>query len=229
MRPDGPGRRERNKADKVARLRAAAAALFRERGFQGTTIRDVAARADLGVGTVYAYVKDKHALLELISADDLARTEEAAFARVPPDDLRAGVLHVFRHVYAHHGEDPELARVLVGELTFARDATAPARNERFAVFIGRVAALVAAAQARGEIAPDLVPFAVASQLFGLHFFILVLWLKGDLDDPDAAFAAAFDLQHRGLRPLPASAPKQSKSKSKSNSNTTSTSTNRRKR
>lgn len=204
-----PGRRERNKADKVARLRAAAESLFRERGFAATTIRDVAERADLGVGTVYSYVKDKHALLELISAEDLAATEEAAFANVPAGDLRAAVLHVFRHVYAHHGKDPELARVIVGELTFARDATTTVRSQRFLAFIGRIAALVADAQANGEVDRDLEPFAVATQLFGLHFFVLVLWLKGDIDEPDGAFAAAFDLQARGLRPAPRPEPETS--------------------
>lgn len=190
--------RERNKEDKARRLREAAEALFRERGFAGTTIRDVAERADLGVGTVYAYVRDKHELLEMISREDLARTEEAAFASLPRGGIEREIRHVFAHVYAHHAKDVELARVIVKELSFARDATSAARAERFARFFARIADRVARAQARHEIDPALAPQEVAAHVFGLHFYVLVLFLNGAVRDPNEAFAGALSLAMRGM-------------------------------
>lgn len=198
------GLRERNKRAKEARLRDAASALFRARGFEGTTIRDVAERAALGVGTVYAYVSDKTALLELISRDDLARTEERAFATLPTSDLHAQLRHVFRCIYEHHAQDPELARVIIKELAFARDATAPERAARFGAFLLRLAGLVDAARARGEVSATLDSTLVVQAVFGLHFALLITWLAGGLPEPLPAFEQQLALLFRGLRPEPPS-------------------------
>jgi AcrR family transcriptional regulator len=195
-------RRERNKEDKARRLREAAEALFRERGFAGTTMRDVAERADLGVGTVYAYVRDKHELLEMISREDLERTEEAAFRTLPRGGIEREIRHVFAHVYAHHAKDVELARVIVKELSFSRDATSASRAARFGKFFARIAERVARAQARQEIDAALVPHEVAAHVFGLHFYVLVLFLNGTVRDPDEAFASALSLAMRGMAAAP---------------------------
>lgn len=61
-----------------------ALALFRERGFEETTIRDIAARAGLSLGAAYYYFKSKEAIVgayyEYVQQEHLARSQEA-FAR----------------------------------------------------------------------------------------------------------------------------------------------------
>ena len=47
------GRRERAKAEKRARILAAARALFEERGFERTSMSEVARAADVAEGTVF--------------------------------------------------------------------------------------------------------------------------------------------------------------------------------
>lgn len=64
-------RRERRKAETRARLIAAARQLFVERGYDATRPQDVAAAADVGVGTFYAHFSDKRGAF-------LAFTEAAA-------------------------------------------------------------------------------------------------------------------------------------------------------
>src|SRR5438477_3914607 len=46
------GLRERNKLDKLQRIKAAAAALFTKKGFDATTTIEIAERARVGEGTV---------------------------------------------------------------------------------------------------------------------------------------------------------------------------------
>jgi AcrR family transcriptional regulator len=58
-----PGRLERRKARTRAAIIDAATALFHERGFEETSIQQIAERADTGVGTLYGYFGSKDQIL----------------------------------------------------------------------------------------------------------------------------------------------------------------------
>ncbi len=57
------------------RIRAAAIELFRERGFDGATLREIARRAGMGASSIYRHVRSKEELL----VDELARLQEDAW------------------------------------------------------------------------------------------------------------------------------------------------------
>jgi AcrR family transcriptional regulator len=59
---DSGGRRERRKAQTRAEVREVAQRLFAERGFDGVTIADVAAAADVAVQTVFNHFETKEGL-----------------------------------------------------------------------------------------------------------------------------------------------------------------------
>ncbi|MCC7365936.1 MAG: TetR/AcrR family transcriptional regulator [Dehalococcoidia bacterium] len=63
MTSRGPGRLERRKARTRAAILDAAARLFQERGYDGTSIQHIAEAADTGVGTVYGYFASKDEML----------------------------------------------------------------------------------------------------------------------------------------------------------------------
>src|SRR5579863_312497 len=75
------GLRAKNKAAKLQRIRKAARALFVKRGYDDTTMRDIAKRANVGFGTLFTYASDKRDLLFLIFNDELDNVVESAFAR----------------------------------------------------------------------------------------------------------------------------------------------------
>ncbi|MGC2445301.1 TetR/AcrR family transcriptional regulator [Candidatus Binatus sp.] len=82
------GRRERQKQDRERRILAAARRLFDRKGYDATSMENVAARAGLAVGTLYNYFPSKEELLFAISRADtepLLRIGEAILAD-PPDD-----------------------------------------------------------------------------------------------------------------------------------------------
>ena len=60
------GRRSR------AKIREAAMALFRERGFDGATLRAIAAKAGMGTSSIYRHVQSKEELL----IDELSALQE---------------------------------------------------------------------------------------------------------------------------------------------------------
>lgn len=78
--------------DKAARVRAAARAEFGRRGYEGTTVRDIAAAAGLGTGTVYRLIGSKEELLVTIMRSfgekiavgwtDVLRSESSAIEKL---------------------------------------------------------------------------------------------------------------------------------------------------
>src|ERR1700691_2568688 len=65
------GLRERNKLDKLRRIKDAATELFMQKGFDDTTTRAIALRAGVGLGTVFIYAPTKRDLLFLIINEEL--------------------------------------------------------------------------------------------------------------------------------------------------------------
>src|SRR6476619_378113 len=73
-----------------------ALALFRERGFEQTTIRDIAGRAGLSLGAAYYYFKSKEAIVgayyDYVQHEHLQRARAAfAHAGTLRDRLRAAL------------------------------------------------------------------------------------------------------------------------------------------
>jgi len=73
--------RERRTARTRDAIVAAALELFEERGFQGTTVDEIAARADVAPRTFFRYFPTKEAVLFARAADDRAKIAAALGAR----------------------------------------------------------------------------------------------------------------------------------------------------
>ena len=91
--------RQRRKEARPAELMAAALELFVEKGFAGTRLEDVAARAGVSKGTLYLYFDSKEALFKAVIREGI----------VPVLEQGAGLIDGFR------GSTVDLLRVLVGE------------------------------------------------------------------------------------------------------------------
>ncbi len=72
-----PGRRERGKDAKRARIFSAASELFAKRGFEAVTTREIAERADVAAGTLFRYAATKSELLLMVYNDVAAVAFEA--------------------------------------------------------------------------------------------------------------------------------------------------------
>ncbi len=190
-------RRERGKREKLARIEKAGRALFARRGFEATTTRAIAERADIGIGTLFLYFPKKEDLLVHLFQRDIGGVTAELFATLPADaPLLEQLLHLFDGLLAYYERDPALSRVFIKELLFL-DAPRRERVTDFTVeFLGRVAALVADARRRRALAGGAEPHALASAAFGLYCFTLISWLGGIL--PDRATARARLRESLGL-------------------------------
>ncbi len=113
-----PGRREQNKLDKAERIRAAASSLFKTHGYGQATLRQIARRAHVGLGTLFNYAEDKRDLIFLIFNEELGQLTDEALALSVDGDVVTRLLSIYRHHYEYFGARPELSRILLQELTF---------------------------------------------------------------------------------------------------------------
>src|SRR3954470_20062437 len=107
LRAGKPGRRELNKLDKRQRIRTAARELFSKFGYEEATLRQIAKRAHVGLGTLFNYADDKRDLIFLIFNEELDAIAERAFAAVSEGDpLLERIVAFFRVYYRDFSRDP---------------------------------------------------------------------------------------------------------------------------
>lgn len=107
----------RQESDARARLMAAAVASFAEKGFHGTTTRDIASAAGMSPAALYVHHRSKEEMLHLITRAGHDKTLALVRAAVATsDDPREQLLAVVRAFVVHHAEGHTWARIVNYEL-----------------------------------------------------------------------------------------------------------------
>ena len=183
------------------RIREAARALFRERGFDGATLRAIAARAGMGASSIYRHVESKEELL----VQELADLQEEAwtrFRRDEPGDLPARE-RVRRFFLAQHellAQEPDLTRIALRATTYPKARVARrvlALQDRS---IGLLSEILMQGRMRGELARDVDVLTAAQTLFHVATGVRSAWANGLLSEEACrdSIESAVDLLFRGV-------------------------------
>jgi AcrR family transcriptional regulator len=174
-----PGLRERHKRDKHRRIVAAAAGLFAERGFEGTTAREVSRRAGIGTGTLFSYVRDKRELLLLVFREDAERLLAAPPPALGRDEgVVDALVAVFAPFVALYARREALAALFVRELFFRREEETRGLAALDRALVARVRALLAQAAERGELRAELDLGAATRVVLAAYGLWIQGWLGG---------------------------------------------------
>jgi len=199
------GVREQNKLEKRQRIRAAAADLFRRRGYSAATMREIALKAHVGIGTLFNYADDKRDLVFLIFNEELAAVAAAALQAPKADATLLQQVHaVFGHHYRYFARNPVLSRILLQELTFystGKQADAFLRIRQG--LIDGIAQLVELAQRERRILSKESAAYIARHFFFVYSSAVRSWVVSDRPNPVAGLddlERLLDLQINGLFP-----------------------------
>lgn len=185
-------RSERRKARTASAILDAAEALFRLRGFQATTIDEIAERADVSVGSVYVHFESK-AGLYLALVDRALAVNEAAMAAVADLDLSSPLDRVFAAGDAYltfHLEHPgafEMIALRVLEPSSGMREAEARIAERVQQLVGAVEADLRAAIEAGEVRSDLDAARTMRFLWGAWNGVIAMTLREDrlrIDDAE---------------------------------------------
>jgi AcrR family transcriptional regulator len=155
-----------------------ALALFRERGFEATTIRDIASRAGLALGAAYYYFNSKEAIVgayyDYVQWEHHARAHDAFSQGGALHDRLRAALHTKIDIMQ---EDRRLLRALFrygGDPDHALSWFGPATREQRQLSVAIFAEAIA-----GERLPEDVREAAPTLLWTLHMGILLYFLYDD--------------------------------------------------
>lgn len=191
-RPDASETRER--------VLDVAEALFAEKGFAATSMRDIAARADLTAASLYNHFAGKEDLYRAVLARGLhplvERLGELA-GRDPDTEIGARII---RGVMAHLAERPHLPRLIVAEAaTGGAHLTVLARDWiRPLIERGRAAMVREREAGRSPWTEGEVPFAISSWLHLIFGHFALAPLMAEVLDLDPLSPESLDHQTRFL-------------------------------
>jgi AcrR family transcriptional regulator len=175
------GLRERNKREKRQRIREATRELFSGRGFEAATLRQIADRAQVGLGTLFSYARDKRDLTFLLFNDDLARlVDEAAAGAARKTRTLDRVMAMWEPHYRFFARDPVLSRPLLRDMYFYVDGT---EAQRFLLIARRLRddlhAVLVADQRAGRLRSDVSAEDLASLVFLVFTSSVREWMFED--------------------------------------------------
>lgn len=192
--------RAHRKEATAAQVLDAARHEFERVGFDAANIRAIAKRAGVSPGTVILHYRDKRELLHAALFADLEATLGDALARLGAAPLDRQLERLTRAVFRYYERRPALSRALLKESLFADPPWAERFNGQVARVHGAIAALVAAAIARGELHVDTDPALLGVAYFSFFYFALIAWVQGGHDQPVALVVRLVKQHLAGLRP-----------------------------
>lgn len=170
------GRRERRRRELRARVYDAARDLFGERGFESTTVEQIAERADIAPATFFNHFQTKAGVLALMTNEVIEHTGALVEEHLGrPGSIRKRLLGLAVDAAQQIREAHLVARDVVLELVRTEG-----RPENTAPYLSRVheplRALIEEGQARGEIRADEDAEFLAEMVLGALNAALTNWL-----------------------------------------------------
>jgi len=169
---------DEHKAERRARILAAARKLVAERGYDGLTMRDLARTARVSVPTLYNLFGSKDAIL----VAELQSWASRIAARLPTggDSFFARGMAGFEAGMQALAEAPEMTRAIM-RMALTSPESSPMRRRAEDGFIAIMAGNLAAAKAAGQLADWAEPQLVARHLFAAHTAVSLAWGLGEID------------------------------------------------
>ena len=198
--------REKRKQRRFARIKAAARELFREQGYERTTLRQIAAKARVSAATIVLYFGEKRDLLELLFNEEHRLVNEQAMLELSEaKEFLDQSIDGFRHYYRYFGAHPDYARAILAGSTFY-DPSVPdpsPAGQSVARSIARIKRTIEIARRRGEITLDESDDVLALLIFETYQNQCRYWLaapKPDLEHGLAQLRCALSIIQRGFTP-----------------------------
>lgn len=194
--------REYTKAVNRDRIKAAARQLFTELDYENATVRAIAARAGVALGTVSHYAKDKRDLILLAYNDEvesmIAQGAELIRERAGFDE---NLLAFFRVFYEGYAANLQLARTYleVNFFAFGMNSKGLAVNRQRK--LDAVKRIVRLGQERHELRTDIKPEVIAMQFLFLHSSAVRSWILEEHPNVRGGLAEMrklIELQTQGL-------------------------------
>ncbi|MCX6646972.1 MAG: TetR/AcrR family transcriptional regulator [bacterium] len=203
---DGKSRKEREEEFRRQHVLESAEALFDEKGFDGTTVSDIAERSELAKGSLYNIFKSKQEIVDAIverKVDEMRKTLNEIFAKnISPMDKLLQIMDAkLRGIWENRG----FAKLFINEFHgfnwYLEIPILKSCGESIIEMLKQLELLIIDAQKAGEIRDDVHYKLVLASMGGISDAVIHLWLKEDSDiDIESVIEMAKELFVNGIHP-----------------------------
>ena len=166
-------RRERKKEETRRRIFETAIALFREKGFEQTTVDEITEKADVGRGTFFNYFPRKESVLAYLSEERVALAEENAVLLEDRASAHDKLLDIYSFAASAYLKDRELSRYVFNEWMQRAFQPTQEAGQRWHKL---VVAVIEQGQTAGALRADVQPVVMESLLSSVYISTLYYWL-----------------------------------------------------
>lgn len=197
--------REMKKKETRQAILQAGVRLFGEKGFDGTSVEDLAREAGVGKGTVYGYFQDKSEIFLAFCEEEIDYAFSVLAEQSDPqapiqDQMTALFMTQFRFVT----ENREFGRHLVREMAFPRSVSSERSREMDARYLKAVGEILQRGQEKGEVRRDCDLFLATVHFYALYLTALSGWYTGyvtTLEEVEVSLKELFRQVMEGLGPF----------------------------
>jgi len=209
-------RRERKKLETRNRIFSAALELFVDRGFEATSVEEIAKRADVGKGTVFNYFPKKTSFLGAAYQRWLDRlTQDLGPVETWEGSAHEQLERMFNYLVDLSMEHRALSRLVIFESmrqihlhraeagpTGRVDGPDAMEEEGFRLLENITRQVIRRGKDAGEIRPEVQEGPAASVIAATAFHTLIRWLTGDgsAESMKVALSSRMDIIFKGMDP-----------------------------
>ena len=199
-----PGKREQKKRRTKLAILDAAVQLFTEKGYERTSINDLARAAGIGKGTIYAYFNQKSEIFLAFCEEQLETIRDTILnSDTMAMPLLDRLLALYREDFHFILQNPEFGRILMRETFFPGQPNTDRSRRLDDRYIALLTPVLKQAQVRGELRSDLEFTLVLGHFYGLYCLVVSAWFSRRLhteEDVLMALHCLFEQALQGLAP-----------------------------
>jgi AcrR family transcriptional regulator len=180
-----------------------AANLFRENGFEKTSVEELAHASGIGKGTIYGYFQTKSDILQAFFEDELVRLHEELTTNADQEipflqQMVRICMSEFRQITQHR----EFARFFMQQVTFPQGIYREKHQANEDNYFRLLFPLLEKAKERGELRRDIDLLSIAEHFHWLYLLLISAWFNGRIrvEEAETALETLFRQAMEGLQP-----------------------------
>ncbi len=171
-------REERKRKTKKAIIKAAVK-LFSEKGFEKTSIEELAREAGIGKGTIYTYFQTKTEIFHAFCEEELEYIFEELIHNTDSNaPLIDQLLTIYMGEFRYVTKNKEFGRIFMQQIIFPLEVEHLKMNELDDKWLNLMYEIYAKAQARNELRKDIDLLFIAGHFYGLYIMAVSAWYSG---------------------------------------------------
>ncbi len=197
--------REKKKKETRQAIMQAAIRLFSEKGFEKTSIEELAKAAGIGKGTIYGYFQTKSDILHAFCEDELECLHEELTSNADKEiPILQQMVRIYMSEFRQIIENREFARLFMQQTAFPRDSDLERQLIHEDNYFKLLFPLLEKAQDRGELRKDVELLYITGHFYGLYLLLVSAWFSGRVQTEEAeqALETLFRQAMEGLQPRP---------------------------